>query len=211
MKQTALYLRVSSDSQVLDSQEAEVAKWVAGNLEAEPLRYADIAKTGTTMNRPEFARMMTDVDAGKIDKIVVWRMDRLGRTTAGLTTLFQELTEMGVTLISIRDGFDLATPSGRLMAHVLASVAQFETELRRERQRAGIEAAKKKGVYKGRQPGTTKVDPRAVWRKKQRGWSAAEIAKYFDIARRTVFNYLDAIKSEEAAKAEEEAAKKGKA
>jgi DNA invertase Pin-like site-specific DNA recombinase len=97
------------------------------------------------MARDGFGKLMDAVRAGEVTKVVVWRLDRLGRTARGLTELFEEFQALGVTLISLKEGVDLSTPAGRLICNVLASVAQFETEVRGERQRAGIEAAKAQG------------------------------------------------------------------
>lgn len=191
---TAIYIRVSSDSQITDSQDSEIAKWQ--EREQVPAdaceRYVDQGVTGTKMARPAMRRLMTDVALKKVQKIVIWRMDRLGRTAAGLTSLFEDLTKHGVTLVSIRDGFDLDTPSGRLMANVLASVSQFETEVRRERQMAGMEAAKARGVFKGRKPGSTEVKygPKKARRMKERGLTLKEIAAALGCSERTVTNYL---------------------
>lgn len=66
------------------------------------------------------------MERGEVSTIVVWRLDRLGRTASGLTKLFDELRARKVNLVSLRDGLDLATPAGRLMANVFASVAQYE-------------------------------------------------------------------------------------
>jgi DNA invertase Pin-like site-specific DNA recombinase len=89
---------------------------------------------------------------------VVWRLDRLGRTVSGLARLFEELQARKVGLVSLRDGLDLHTAAGRLMAHVLASVAAYELEVKSERQRAGIEAARAENggrcPWGGRKPGT---------------------------------------------------------
>ena len=98
---------------------------------------------------------MADVRRGKIKKVVVWRLDALGRTAKGLLTLLDELQQLGVGFVSLREGFDLATPAGRLMAGVLASVAAYETEVRKERQLAGIAKAKADGKsWGGRKAGT---------------------------------------------------------
>ena len=94
--------------------------------------YRDKA-TGKNMNRPGWNRLERDLDAGKVSKVVVWRLDRLGRTASGLTALFDKLTSRQIGLVSIRDGLDLGTASGRLMANVLASVAAYENEVRAER------------------------------------------------------------------------------
>ena len=72
---------------------------------------------------------MLALRSGKLSRIVVWRLDRLGRTTKGLCQLFDELCERGVDLVSLKDGFSLASPAGRLHARILASVAEYETEI----------------------------------------------------------------------------------
>ena len=114
--------------------------------------------TGTTMDRPGWNKLQDDLLRGQISRIVVWRLDRLGRTAKGLTALFDELQRLGVGLVSLKEGLDLSTAAGRLMANVLASVAQFETELRRERILAGQAAARAQGKrWGGSKPG--------VWRK----------------------------------------------
>jgi DNA invertase Pin-like site-specific DNA recombinase len=189
----AVYVRVSTERQITASQDSELAAWIAKNDIGPHERYVDHA-SGTKMDRSDFNRMMGDIESGKVSKIVIWRLDRLGRTAAGLTTLFTKLTELKVTLISIRDQFDLSTPSGRLMANVLASVAQFETEVRRERQMAGIIEAKKRGVYsKPRKPKGTKKKPKRAWELKEQGLSAPQIAAVMKVSLRTVWNYLDAV------------------
>src|SRR5271165_3409542 len=88
---------------------------------------------------------MADLQAGRLERIVCWRLDRLGRTTKGLCQLFDELAERKVDLVSLKDGFSLASPAGRLHARILASVAEYETELRAERVAAGQAVARKNG------------------------------------------------------------------
>jgi len=83
--------------------------------------------------------MLQAVRDGQVDRVVIWRLDRLGRTASGLCALFEELRKANVNLISLKDAVDLETASGRLLAQVLASVAEFEAELRKERQRLGVE------------------------------------------------------------------------
>jgi Resolvase, N terminal domain len=92
------------------------------------------------MDRPSFRQLIKDIEIGEVDTLVVWQLDRLGRTAKGLINLFDDLISLfddlirwKVNLISLRDGLDLVTPSGRLMANILAGVAAFETEIRAER------------------------------------------------------------------------------
>ena len=121
--------------------------------------YRDKA-TGRTMDRPGWQKLEGALNAGRVSAIVIWRLDRLGRTASGLTKLFDTLSNAGVNLFSLKDSLDLATPAGRLMANVLASVAQYETEVRGERVRAGIERAKADGKrWGGSQYGRIDVSP----------------------------------------------------
>jgi DNA invertase Pin-like site-specific DNA recombinase len=73
--------------------------------------------TGTTMGRPGMLKLMSDLQKGDIDTIVCWRLDRLGRTAAGLTALFEDLKQHKCNLISLKDNLDLSTPAGRLNAN----------------------------------------------------------------------------------------------
>jgi DNA invertase Pin-like site-specific DNA recombinase len=90
-------------------------------------------------------RLLMELRAGRLARIVVWRLDRLGRTTRGLCQLFEELRERRVDLVSLKDGFSLDSPAGRLHARILASVAEYETEIRAERVHAGQQVARRKG------------------------------------------------------------------
>jgi DNA invertase Pin-like site-specific DNA recombinase len=93
--------------------------------------------------------------ARKGDTVLVWRLDRLGRTAGETIQLLDNLEAKGIGFLSLRDGFDPSTPSGRLQRNILASVAQFETEVRKERQLAGIAKAKTEGKrWGGRKAGT---------------------------------------------------------
>jgi DNA invertase Pin-like site-specific DNA recombinase len=137
---------------------------------------------------------------GEVAGIVVWRLDRLGRTASGLTALFDELLANSINLISIKDGIDLKTPAGRLMANVLASVAQFETEVRGERVRNGIAAARKKGKrWGGSQPGVPKkVKPkhrRDVETMRSAKVPVATIARAVGLSRSTIYKMIEELEA----------------
>lgn len=148
MKHTAIYMRVSTKAQDTASQEADLARWQAVHNDFQCVVYSDKA-TGKTMDRPGWNKLWEQVQEGNVERIVVWRLDRLGRTASGLTRLFDDLVLFKIGLVSMREGLDLETPAGRLMANVLASVAAYETEVRRERVLAGIAAARERGVKIG--------------------------------------------------------------
>jgi DNA invertase Pin-like site-specific DNA recombinase len=185
---TAYYYRASSKSQDLRSQEPDMKAHAASVPDA--VFYRD-RFTGKTLERPGWNRLWHDVQAGKVNRIIVWRLDRLGRTVSGLSRLFEELQQRRVGLVSIRDGLDLNTAAGRLMAHVLASVAAYELEVRTERQRAGIEAARAEHggrcPWGGRKAGTrvkvTEEVERVIRERSAAGDSVTSIARVCDLSR----------------------------
>lgn len=138
-KHTAIYVRVSTTKQDTRSQKPDLERWASSH--DNPVKWYTDTGTGTNMNRPGWQAIEDGIRTGKIKTVVVWRMDRLGRTVSGLSKLFDEFAERKVNLVSLKDGVDLSTPAGRLMANVLASVAQYETEIRGERIVAGQRAA----------------------------------------------------------------------
>jgi DNA invertase Pin-like site-specific DNA recombinase len=128
--------------------------------------------------------------------VVVWRLDRLGRTAKGLLELLDELQRLGVGFVSLREGIDLNTPAGRLMLVVLAGVSQYETEVRKERQLAGIEKAKESGKrWGGRKPGTrvrlTEEKERLIHQLHSEGKPVAAIARLVSLTRKTVYTALE--------------------
>lgn len=194
MNQTiAIYLRVSSKSQDVASQEPELRRWAA-QQDAEVRWYRD-RFTGKTMERPAFTRLLRHIRVGEVQQVAVWRLDRLGRTAKGLTALFDELTELNVRLVSLRDGLDLSTAAGRLMANVLASVAAYETEVRAERILAGQAAARAKGKTwggseKGRRIKVNDEQIRLIHRMKAEGEKVAAIARATGLSRPTIYDVL---------------------
>jgi DNA invertase Pin-like site-specific DNA recombinase len=192
MKSVAIYVRVSSKSQDTRSQEADLKRWAEG--QDGIVWYRDKA-TGTKMERPGMDALMGDIEAGKVGKVVVWRLDRLGRTAAGLTKLFDDLTARKVGLFSMRESLDLETPAGRLMACVLASVSCYEGEIRRERQQAGIAAAKAAGrTWGGSKPGRrltiTDEQVSVAKRLRREGFGISAISRAIGLTRPSIYRLL---------------------
>ncbi|HEY3349832.1 MAG TPA: recombinase family protein [Thermoanaerobaculia bacterium] len=197
MNSTAVYLRVSSKRQDTASQLPDVERYVAAHGLEGAAVYRD-KFTGKTMERPGFQKLLAAIRAGEVKSVIVWRLDRLGRTAKGLTALFDELTSRKVNLVSLKDGLDLSTPAGRLMANVLASVASYETEVRAERVLAGLEVARERGVRLGRPAGVhtaVKVTPEQVAqvrRLRREGRGATAISRAVGLSRPTVYRLLAA-------------------
>ena len=192
-KQHAIYVRVSTKRPDTASQEPELRRW-AESHEGDSHWYRD-SYTGTSMDRPGFRRMMRDIESGRVDTLVVWRLDRLGRTAKGLTSLFEDLIRCKVNRISLKDGLDLVTPAGRLMANILAGVAAYETEVRAERILAGQAAARGRGVHwggsrQGRRIKVTVEQVGAIRRLRSEGGSVAAIGRATGLSRPTVYRIL---------------------
>jgi DNA invertase Pin-like site-specific DNA recombinase len=193
-KHIAIYVRVSSRQQDTASQLPDLKRW-AESQDLPVVWYRD-KQTGKTMNRPGWNRLEKAMRIGKVDKVVVWRLDRLGRMVSGLSNLFDELQRTGVGLVSLRDGLDLSTAAGRLMANVLASVAQYETEVRGDRVAAGQAVAKANGkTWGGSEAGRLlKVTPeqiRTIERMADDGESKTAMAKATGLSRPTVYRILE--------------------
>ena len=121
----------------------------------------------------------------EIDAIIVWRLDRWGRSVADLMTTLRELDGLGIGFVSLTEALDLTTPTGRAMAGLLAVFAEFEREILRERVRAGIAQARKEGRPHGR-PRTASLQVDEVLRLKAEGRSQSEIARRLGIGRTSV-------------------------
>lgn len=197
-KQTtvAAYVRVSADDQNDDLQRDALARWAKANgIEIE---WFTDAFSGKSMDRPGWRRLWSRVEAGRISKIVCWKLDRIGRTASGLARLFEQMLERGVDFHSITEGVQLATPAGRLTLHILASVSAYETEIRSERQRAGIESARQRNggrcPWGGSEPGKPKkLKPEQVdhiRRAKVEGQGVSVIARTVGCSRQTVYRVL---------------------
>lgn len=194
-KHIAIYVRVSSRKQDTRSQEPDLQRWTEAYADGPVTWYRD-KMTGKTMDRPGWKRLEADMDVGKVSKIVVWRLDRLGRTASGLTLLFEHLQRRGVGFESLRDKIDLSTPAGRLMANVLASVAAYENEVRSERIVAGQAVAKSRGKrwggsVKGRRIKVTDEQLATVRRMQAEGETKAAMARATGLSRPTVYTLLE--------------------
>jgi DNA invertase Pin-like site-specific DNA recombinase len=174
------YARVSSSGQSLDVQLEALDAAGCDKIFAEK-------RSGTSRHeRTELANALSFVRDG--DTLVVMRLDRLARSAGDLHAIVKQLADKGVAFSCIQQpGMDTTSSTGKLLLGVLASIAEFEADIRRERQREGIERAKAAGVYKGRKPS---VDVSAVRELHSEGVGATEIAKQLGIGRASVYRAL---------------------
>lgn len=147
----AIYARVSTDQQTTENQLLELRRYVSARGWDLAGEYVDTI-SGTKEVRPALGRLEIDARRRKIDVIVVWRLDRLGRNLKHLVTLIDSWQQTGVSFVSMGEGIDATTPSGTLQLHILAALAQFERARIVERVRLGLARAKAQGTRLGRKP-----------------------------------------------------------
>src|SRR5206468_5092470 len=132
-----------------ESCEACVASQRAEGWLLVPDRYDDGGFSGGTLDRPALKRLLTDIEAGKVDIVVVYKIDRLSRSLMDFTRLVEVFDQHKVTFVSVTQSFNTTTSMGRLMLNVLLSFAQFEREVIGERIRDKIAASRRKGMWMG--------------------------------------------------------------
>jgi DNA invertase Pin-like site-specific DNA recombinase len=195
-KLIACYVRVSTECQNEAGQKAEIEKWLTGNgVDPSTVRWFTDKKTGDNLNRPGFAKLQSDIFSGVIGSVIVYKLDRLSRSMRDGINVLCDWCDRGLRVVSVTQQIDLSGPVGRMIAAVLLGIAEMEQVTRRERQRAGIEIAKKEGKYKGRAKGTLKASPERAAELREKGLTIAEIELALKIKRNTVFRYLRTAKS----------------
>jgi DNA invertase Pin-like site-specific DNA recombinase len=186
----AVYIRVSTIGQNLDGQKRDIQRWLNNNNITNAVWYADKA-TGMNIDRPEFQKLQQDIFDGKINTVVVWKLDRLSRSLRDGLDILSDWCTKGVRIVSVTQQLDFNGSLGKLLSAVLLAVAEMENETRRERQMAGIAAAKERGVFKGRKRGTYKSDVTRVHELREKGLTYKEIATALGISQSTVIRYLN--------------------
>jgi DNA invertase Pin-like site-specific DNA recombinase len=147
----ALYARVSThNGQNPEMQLAELREYAGRRGWQIVEEFTDQGVSGCKESRPALNRLMSDACRRKFDAVLVWKIDRFGRSLKHLVNALAELAALGVAFISLRDNLDLSTPSGRLMFQIIGAMAEFERALIQERVRAGIRNAQAKGKRLGR-------------------------------------------------------------
>ena len=186
----ACYVRVSTTDQNPRSQKRELSRWLRSHGIKDAKWYEDAA-TGDSLDRPGFEQLQKEVFDGRVKTVVIWKLDRLSRNLRDGLNILADWFDRGLRVVSITQQIDFSGATGKLIAAVLLGVAVMEQETRRERQRVGIEAAKERGVYQGRKPGTFKGKPRRAQRLRTKGLTQGEIAEALGVSRRTVIRYLN--------------------
>ena len=191
MGQRIGYARVSTDDQNLDLQLDGLHK--AGITDNH--LYSDTA-SGKDAERKELAACLKALREG--DTLVVWRLDRLGRSLPDLVRIVTELEQKGVAFESLTERIETSSASGKLIFHVFAALAEFERNLIRERTKAGLAAARVRGRVGGRKP---KLDAKQIRQIKtllrDRNTSVTELAKDYGVSRTTIYKHCGVVSPSE--------------
>ena len=147
--------------------------------------YVDQGVSGSKESRPALNRLMSDAQRCRFDAVLVWKVDRFGRSLKHLVNSLADLSAYGIAFISLRDNLDLSTPSGRLMFQIIGAMAEFERALIQERVRAGLRNAKAKGKRIGRP--RLVVDSARVLELRAQGRSWRDISAYLKLGLGTVY------------------------
>ena len=176
------YIRVSKNKQLTALQDDAMRQIKCNRTFTDKM-------TGRKFDRPEFLRMLDIARRGDI--IVVWRLDRLGRNLKELIETVTQLAERGIELRSLKENIDTTTPTGKLMFHIIAALAEFERDVISERTQAGLEAARVRGRRGGRPKATVKLRPGQLERARElyaaRNTTVAEIMHLTGFKSRATF------------------------
>ena len=177
------YARVSTQDQNLDLQIEALTK-------AGCERIFDDKMSGSRAERPGLAKALEMLREG--DTLVIWKLDRLGRSVKNLVDLVGELHKKGIQFKSLTDAIDTGTPSGRFFFHVMASLAEMERELTVERTRAGLEVARKLGRTGGRKRQMTDSKIESAKKLLATGIPPRDVAKNLGVSVPTLYRWIPA-------------------
>jgi DNA invertase Pin-like site-specific DNA recombinase len=189
----ALYARASTIDQHPEAQLGPLREY-ALRRGAEAVEYVDHGVSGRRHRRPAFDRLLVSVRRREVDAVAVVRLDRLARSTAQLCAVSDELKALGVDLVILDQSIDTSTAAGQLLFEVLGAIAQFEGNLIRERTRAGLEAARRRGKRLGRPQALDRRARERALRLRRNGKSMRAIAELLGVGKTTVARTLEGVR-----------------
>jgi DNA invertase Pin-like site-specific DNA recombinase len=182
------YMRVSSES---DRQTTDLQRDALLAAGVDSRHLFEDHDSGAKDDRPGLSQVMEFVHAG--DVLIVWKLDRLGRSLAHLLSIVTSLKDKQVAFRSLTEGMDTTTPSGELLFHVFGALAQYERALTQERVMAGLEAARRRGRSGGRPLAITGEKLDAIMDAIRSGMSKAAVCRNFGVKRTTLIETLNRV------------------
>ncbi len=185
----AIYIRTSTADQDGAAQLHALRRAAEARGWGNPAEFIDVGHSGAKASRPALDKLRRAARDGQIRQLLVFALDRLGRSLRDLLLLLDELTASGCVIVSLREAIDLSTPTGRLLVHLISALAEFEREIIRERVKAGLARVKATGKTRtGKAIGRPrrKIDLEAVARLRREGKTWRDVARAVKAPRRTV-------------------------
>ncbi len=185
----ALYIRTSTADQDGAAQLHALRRAAQARGWNKPVECIDLGHPGAKASRPALDALKHAAQHGEVRQVMVFALDRLGRSLRDLLLLLDELTAAGCAVISLRESLDLTTPTGRLLVHLVAALAEFERELIRERVKAGIAKVQATGRTRSGKPvgrPRRRVDLEAARRLRKAGQTWREVSRALKVPRRTL-------------------------
>jgi putative DNA-invertase from lambdoid prophage Rac len=183
-----IYARVSThDQQTLPMQLKRMKEYIKNRKWKLTVEFQEVGSGAKT--RPKREELLKMARRREVDAILVWKLDRFGRSLADLITTLNELRDLEVGFVSLTESLDFSTPSGRAMAGMLSTFAEFERDIIRERVKAGIANARENGKAHGR-PKTAALKKGRIVELKNKGWNNSKIAKELKVSRASVIALL---------------------
>ena len=184
----AIYTRVSTADQNVGMQLDELRAYCERRGLEVAEEYVDSAVSGAKESRPALNRLLADARRRRFDAVLVYRYDRFARSLRQLVNALGEFDALGIHFISLHEGVDTSTPSGRLVFGIFASIAEFERSLITERVKSGQAAAKRRGIKFGRP--RLELDAEKLAELRSQGMSYANIAKATGLSVGTVYRVM---------------------
>ena len=187
-KRCAIYARVSTPEQRIDNQLYDLRKFAEQRGYEVSCEYTDVGVSGAKSRRPGLDLMLKDARKRKFSVVIVAAFDRVARSTKHFLSVVDELTDLGIEFISRRENIATDGPMGRLFLTIISSIAELESDLIKERIRAGMRRRKLDGLPCGRQP--LNIDHDVVVADRLGGLSLTETAKRHGISRASVVRFV---------------------
>jgi DNA invertase Pin-like site-specific DNA recombinase len=188
MKKAAIYARVSTPDQHVETQLYDLRKLAANRGFEVSREYCDRGVSGSKAKRPGLDAMMADARRGEFTVLLVAAFDRVARSTKNFLEIVDELHDLGIEFISAREAIDTTGPMGRMFVTLIGSIAELEKSILVERIRAGMRRARMEGQRLGRAP--LNVDHDALVRDRLSGMSLTDVAKRYRVSRASVVRFV---------------------
>jgi DNA invertase Pin-like site-specific DNA recombinase len=188
MKRAALYARVSTPDQHVETQLYDLRKLAAQRGFEVTREYCDRGVSGSKARRPGLDAMLADARRGEFSVLLVAAFDRVARSTQNFLEIVAELQDLGIEFISAREAIDTSTPIGKMFVTLIGSIAELEKSILTERIRAGMRRARMEGQRLGRAP--LNIDHAALVCDRVAGMSLTNVAKKYGVSRASVVRFV---------------------